>query len=377
MDRKQDRGAYSALNTSTIELAKITREPMTRLQALQTLSLQGFPSPKHYEEKVKELLDTYTDSNDLANIARVHAAHSRLQKDHQEAVQDMLQSIDAAYSTFQATITTLAEITPDLEKTFKKHGKTLVEKSRAYCENLANMKADRERLEKLYKMEFQQIVNDASAAVTEDVRDEYASALKTLEAKISLAYDHVLDAQAEMEEVVIFSQVEMFREEFNFYLREIIQIKDTEETQLSQAHHDASRPLLAAPRYQKDLVILHDKLKMIGNKYFDALAEGGDSKQAQTELNQSFKKAVEEAKQSFAKVPGIWANLYGIFKFLAVITIIPALVIICCLEKTEDRNRLFQGAPLGEINMQETWEKMQMDLLPDPEGKKPKRNTQG
>lgn len=375
MNRKSnERGAYSVLNNSNLELAKITREQMTRSQALQTLNLDGVPSPKRYEEKVKELLRQYTDSDDVTKIAGVHAAHSRLHQDHQDAVKEMRQSIDTAYSTFQDTITTLAEAAPDLDKTFKKYGKDLIEKSRDYCKNLAEPNADMEGLESEYKRKFQQIVHDASAAVGDDVRGEYAAALKTLEAQVSVAYDQILEA--EMEEVVICDQVELFRNEFNFYLRDILTIKETENAQLSQAHQEASRPLLAAPRYQKDLISLHDKLEKIGKKYFDALKESGDVKPAQQEFNQKFKKAVEEAKQAFAKVPGIWANLNCILQFLAVITIIPAIVIIFGMEKTEDRNRLFHGAPLGELNMQEIWSEMQMDVLPDPEGDSPKRNKQ-
>ena len=52
------------------------------------------------------------------------------------------------------------------------------------------------------------------------------------------------------------------------------------------------------------------------------------------------------------------------------------LIILAC-EKTEDRNRLFYGAPKGEVNIQDIWKEWEMDVFPNPSDVSLKRGTHG
>ncbi len=356
-----EKGQYSRV--SSVELAKVTHEKMTRAKALSILELKGLPSPKIYDDQQKKLLGKMNPSTELVKIAAVHAAHSRLQTDHQAAVQDMENSLNVAYDAYQD---------PSHTKEARDLGKRLVTLGRKYCKDLAAVNADMPYLEQTYQTEFVKILN-----VSPDLKKD----LEKLMVKISVAYEHIFaqeegyvqansdDMAMEMEEVVFVDPIDLFRAEYNHYLDDLVNLQQEEQEQLMQAHQDASQPVLFNPRYQKDLQQLYVRLDALGSKYFAAIGEDPDETtlvKLNQKFRQDFKQAVDEAKQAFAKEPGIWANLNCTLKILFTIIFVVGIVILLC-EKPEDRHRLFHGAPAGELNIKQAWQDWEMDVLPDPE----------
>lgn len=362
------RGEYSKV--SGIELGKIVREKVTRAKALQTLGLSGMPSPKLYDQKVRDLLK---GDSDLATTSAVHAAHSRLQKDHQAAVADMRTSVDRAYEFHD--LDALSERAKEQENTIKKAGKALIKLSRDYCKKLAEVNVDIKLVEQEYQSEFLTAMTVVIDSVPKDLREDLSNEFIKFRADIKVAYAHVLERTAEDMEVIEIDPISMFQEEFNYYLEDIVSIQATESEGLAQAHENANRPLLFPPRFEKDLTILHDKLGKIGGNYFTEIAKkGANVDKINQEFRKDFTKAVTDAKHAFAKEPGIWANLSCIVKFLAIICLcIPAIIIICC-EKSEDRHRLFHGKPAGELDINNAWHDMSMDIMPDPDMTVSRRN---
>lgn len=362
MNNSRDRGQYSRV--SSVELTKVTHEKMTRAKALSVLELKGLPSPKIYEEQQKKLLGKMNPSTELVKIAALHAAHSRLQTDHQAAVQDMQNTLNAAYDAYQD---------PSHTKEAKDLGKQLVALGRKYCKDLAAVNADMQFLEQTYQTEFLRILSTAK----QDVSGDLGKSLKTLLVKISVAYDHIFAQEEDyvqtnsddMEEVVFVDPIDVFRSEYTHYLEDLVNLQQEEQEQLTNAHQDIGKPILFTPRYQKDLQNLYLQLDTLGNKYFAAIGEEPDEV-ALAKLNSKFKhdftQAVNEAKQAFAKEPGIWANLNCTLKILFTIIFVVGIVIVLC-EKPEDRHRLFHGAPAGELNIKQAWQDWEMDVFPDPE----------
>ena len=96
----------------------------------------------------------------------------------------------------------------------------------------------------------------------------------------------------------------------------------------------------------------------------------------QKEFNKKFKHTVSDAKKAFAKYLGIWADLSGFLRILFFCTVVHGLIILAC-EKTEDRNRLFNGAPKGDVNIHHIWKEWEMDILPSPSDATLKRGIHG
>lgn len=368
MDRRK-LAEYSRV--STIELATVTRARMTRIKALQTLGLKGFPSPKVFETKVRQLLGENAEDS-----AAIIAAHSRLRADHRSALESMRDTINTAYANFQEGLEAFVAAAPDLETVFKSFGSQLMDKNSDYCRILEGMYVDMQQVERDYKEDFAAIVLKASEAVTPDLKMGFTAGLRTLAAQIMVAYESNLADEDEME--VVFDQIDMFNDEYMRYLEDLIDLQTLERSQLEMAHENAKQPFLYAPRYANDLQRLHGELEKLGRHYFSEIRKDNADVQAlQIELSKGFSKAVLEAEQAFAKEPGILANLNCILKILCVCTILPALVILFCCEKTEDRNRWFHGAPQGELNMKETWKNWSMDMMPSLDGKTSRPSRQG
>ncbi len=356
------RGEYAKV--STIELVEVTREPMSREDALQTLELKAFPSPDRYEDKVRSLLVVNKDN--VAKTAAIYTAHHRLKKDHSAAVENMRDTIHAAYSDFQSEIEVFVQTAPDFGSKFTTYGKALFDKSIAYCTKLDEMYVNTQQETQAYKKDFNRMVLEASVAVPDNLRLGFTAGLRTLEAQMTVAYDNVLSG--ELVEV-IFDPVDVFRAEYDRYLQDIVDLKALERSQLSDMtdqETDASQPLIYPPRYEKDLQRLHSKLEKLGKHYFAEIGKkDADVMGLQKKFSQGFSAAVAEAKEAFGKDPGIWIHLNCVVQFLCTITILPAVIILFGCEKPEDRYRLFHGAPKGEFNMEQTWKAWHMDMLPD------------
>lgn len=368
------RGEYTKL--PGIELVELTRAPMSRDKALRVLGLSDMPSPLVYEEAVKNLLVQHKD--ELSKRAEIHTAHNRLLSDHQFVVENMRSLSQRMYVEYQSKLPNLtAKVTGHSgdEKLLITLGKQLDTLNQDYCNSLEKTDADLEILTTVYSKTFARLVNNlANCLIHKEVVPEFRGSLEKLGLDLTAAYE-----QSQSRDATVPDVVKVFKEEYQHYLGDILKIRDMERGLSREAAIDdeENESLLSFTRYQDGLQNLHAKLEQLGAHYFSQIGKTDvDAIQLQKEFNRGFKHIVADAKKNFAKEPGIWANLHIALQILLGCTIIPALIILAC-EKPEDRNRLFNGPPKGELNIHKLWKEWEMDILPDPGGNTSKRGLHG
>lgn len=369
----EERGKYSQL--SGMELVAIVRKPMSRATALKILGLEGLPAPKDYEEKVKKLLVDSAD--ELGKRAEILAAHNRLLTDHEFVVKELRSSAKRVYAEYQKNLPNLiskvAGHSGD-EQLIATLGKQLDKVNRDYITALETPGADSELLTKVYHSTISHTKHLAKCLIHKEVELELGVSLETFRADMSLAYEQVESRDADTNDYLT-----IFKQEFDHYLSDILKIRGMESDLSWQVAigDEADESLLSYTRHQDNLQHLFTELQQFGDHYFTEIAkDGADILQLQKEFNKGFKNIVADAKKSFAKEPGIWANLNIYLQILFVCTVIPALIILAC-EKKEDRNRLFNGPPKGEVNIQQIWHEWEMDVLPNPSDNTVKRGIHG
>lgn len=367
------RGEYTKI--PNIEMVALGRKSMSRKTALNILGLEGMPSPKVYEKAVKTLLFQHTD--ELGKRAEILAAHSRLLSDYEFVLGDLRAAAKKSYAEYQSMlpslITKVAGHSGD-EKLLEALGKQIDKINQDYCVDLEKSDIDLDMLNRVYTAAVSSAIHLAKCLIHKEVEIELRVNLEKLRTNINVAYEH-----AESRNTSTVDPVKVFKQEFEHYLGDILKIRDLErEVSWQTATADeAEESLLSYTRYQDNLQNLHAKLKQLGDHYFVEIdKDDADVLKLQKEFNKGFKHIVSDAKKAFAKDSGIWANLSVFLQILFFCTVVPGLIILAC-EKTEDRNRLFNGAPKGEVNIHDIWKEWEMDVLPSPSDATLKRGTHG
>ena len=170
----------------------------------------------------------------------------------------------------------------------------------------------------------------------------------------------------------------VLEKEHDHYLKALDDILAREKQELTMGigHIDRKETqlFLDNPRYKKDLETLKGSLSALGAEYFPKMrAPNADIVELQKDYGEAFKKAVDDAKAAFDKEPGIWKNLDSALKIMFSILFVIGLVIVLS-EKPIDRDRLFFGKPIGEIDIQNTWNEFNMDIFPSSDESAPKRS---
>ena len=368
------RGEYTKI--PNIEMVTLGRKSMSLKTALNILGLEGMPSPKVYEAAVKKLLLQYAD--ELGKRAEILAAHNRLHSDHAFVVEELRAGAKKSYAEYQSTlpslITKVAGHSGD-ETLLTTLGKQIDKTNKEYCAALENEDTDLDMLTRVYMAAVSSTIHLAKCLIHKEPEIELRANLEKLRTNVNVAYEH-----AESRDTSAVDPVKVFKQEFDRYVGDIIKIRDMEREvswQVATGGDEADESLLSYTRYQENLQSLHAKLKQLGDHYFVEIdKDDADVLKLQNEFNKGFKHIVSDAKKAFAKDPGIWANLDVVLQILFFCTIVPGLIILAC-EKTEDRNRLFYGAPKGEVNIQDIWKEWEMDVFPNPSDVSLKRGTHG
>lgn len=342
-----NRGPYkrvpqnSGLASNFIKVVK----KMDRERALKVLGLQGpYPSPKEVKNQFDSLFERYSEAHrgNPRKYAEINMANSVFKEEHKERVRLLGEAFKKNQAAYATELDTIKTSHPDI---FKKYN--LITLGEGYIAELKKDGVDTKVATDNYYNSYNKYI------------DHYTTLpVATSGSLVNAAHKCFADiSKIPQPEPTNTLSLDSFQDQYATYVSDIEALKVEATKDSHHSHH------------KEDFDWAIDQANTIGKNYFSGIA-GAKTTEDQLKVadtfRSEFKHMVAEAKEKFSKEPGIWRNLSACYKLMAILCLCIPAIIILYMEKPEDRQRLFFGAPKDELNLEKAWEQWDLDIFPEP-----------